>query len=119
MYKYYNANSHDRHVSDCSVRAISLATNRTWDDAYKELSEQARKRGMMMDNVKFIEDYLDERFDRVCNYSHTVGEFMEENPHGIYVISMPGHLTCVIDGVNYDIFDTRNRQMWCAWLIEK
>lgn len=31
MYKYYNANPLGRHVSDCSVRAISLATDRSWD----------------------------------------------------------------------------------------
>jgi len=31
MFKYYNANPLGRHVNDCSVRAISLATERTWD----------------------------------------------------------------------------------------
>ena len=119
MYKYYNANSHNRHISDCSVRAISLATDRTWNDTYRDLSENARRRGMMMDSIVFVEEYLDERYPRVCHYSHTVGEFIKENPRGVYIISMPGHLTTVIDGINYDIFDTTDREMWCAWMVEE
>jgi len=118
-YKYYNANSHNNKVEDCSIRAISLATNRSWDDTYKDLSEHARKKGMMMDNVKSIEDYLDERYPRVCHYSRTVSEFIDEYHIGVYVISMPGHLSCIIDGINYDTFDTTNRKMWCSWLVEK
>jgi hypothetical protein len=31
MYQYYNNNPLGRHVNDCSVRAIALATNQTWD----------------------------------------------------------------------------------------
>ena len=117
MFEYYNANIYDRHVADCSVRAISLATGRTWDETYRILSEAARKSGRMMDSVDFIEDYLDKRYDRICRYSKTVGEFIDEYPYGTYVISMPSHLTCVINGINYDTFDTTNRKMWCAWRI--
>ena len=117
MYRYYNANSHNRFVNDCTIRAISTATNETWGNTYKELSDEARKRGMMMDSVEFIEEYLDERYERMCHYSKTVGEFIEEFPYGVYVISMPGHLSCVIDGINYDTFDTTSRRMWCCWKI--
>ena len=34
MYEYYNANPYGRHVSDCSVRAISLATEQSWEETY-------------------------------------------------------------------------------------
>lgn len=118
MFRYYNANSHNRNVKDCAIRSISLATGKSWDYTYKELSEAARKKGMMMDNVKFLEDYLDDRYDRLCFYSHTIREFIEENPYGTYIISMPGHLTCVIDGINYDTFSTLDRTMWCAWVVK-
>lgn len=117
MYRFYNANTHDRFVNDCTIRAISLATGRDWGYTYSELSDEAQKRGMMMDNVDFIEDYLDERYERTCHYSKTVGEFIEEFPMGVFIISMPGHLTCVIDGVNYDTFDTTERKMWCCWKV--
>lgn len=42
MYQYYNANPLGRDVNDCSVRAISLAEEITWDEAYIKLSEFAR-----------------------------------------------------------------------------
>lgn len=117
MYRFYNANTHDKFVNDCTIRAISTATNRSWGDTYAELSDEAQKRGMMMDNVDFIEDYLDDRYERTCHYAKTVGEFIEEYPVGVFIISMPGHLTCVIDGVNYDTFDTTERKMWCCWKV--
>ena len=41
MYEFYNANPKGRHVNDCTVRAISLATGRSWDVTYRELSEFA------------------------------------------------------------------------------
>jgi len=34
MFKYYNANPFGRLVNDCTVRAISLATNQSWDKTY-------------------------------------------------------------------------------------
>ena len=119
MYKYHNANKYKYHINDCSIRAISVATGRTWDDVYDELSNEARQMGLMMDSVEFIEQYLDDRYERTCHYSKTVDEFIEEFPQGLYLISMPGHLSCVIDGVNVDTFDTSNRRMWCAWFVSE
>lgn len=119
MYKYHNANKYKHSINDCTIRAISVATGSTWDDVYEELSTEARHMGLMMDSVEFIEQYLDDRYERTCHYSKTVNEFIEEFPQGIYLLSMPGHLSCVIDGVNIDTFDTRNRRMWCAWFVSE
>lgn len=119
MYKYHNANKYKNRINDCTIRAISVATGVTWDEAYEELSNEARQMGLMMDSVDFIEQYLDYRYERTCHYSKTVNEFIKEFPQGIYLLSMPGHLTCVIDGVNIDTFDTSNRRMWCAWFVSE
>lgn len=43
MFTYYNANPYERNVNDCSVRAISLATNTSWDNTYDRLSEYAKR----------------------------------------------------------------------------
>lgn len=119
MYRYYNANSHGNLVNDCTVRAISLATYRSWDDTYKELANEARKKGLMMDSTEFIESYLDERYYRECFHETTLDEFISTHLNGIYIISMPGHLSAVIDGVNYDTFDPKSRIIWCAWEVER
>ena len=38
MYKYYNRNPRNRNIEDCVIRSLSLLTNRSWEDVYKELS---------------------------------------------------------------------------------
>lgn len=95
MWKYYNANPLDANVSDCTVRAISMAEGKTWDETYEELSRLAQIDGILLDDVDFIEDYLDKRYLRQCHYSKTLQEFIEEYPRGIYLVTMPNHITVV------------------------
>lgn len=117
MWRYYNANVKGNHVNDCVVRSISVAENKTWDETYKELSEIARKEGILLDDVTFVERYLDKRYKRACHYSKTVGEFLDEHSKGTYLITMQGHITVIKNGVLYDTFDCRHRRMWCAWEV--
>jgi hypothetical protein len=118
MYKFYNANARGRFTNDCVIRAISLAEDKTWNETYDELSEIAQRNGIILDDVQFVEPLLDSRYKRKCFREKYVGEFMEEHPKGTYLITMKGHITCVIDGVLYDTFDCRDRVMWCAWEVE-
>lgn len=118
MYKFYNANPFKNNISDCTTRAISLAEGETWDYTYNKLSKLAQSKGEMFDSVEFIESYLDDRYPRQCHYAKTIEEFIKEFPNGIYLCTMPGHITCIINGCVYDTFDCRNRKMWCSWKIE-
>ena len=117
MYKFYNANTKGNFVNDCVVRAISVAEDKSWNETYEELSDLAQIEGVLLDDVEFIENYLDKRYIRECHYSKSVGEFLEEFPTGTYLITMKGHITTIIDGVLYDTFDCRDRRMWCAWKV--
>ena len=116
-YKFYNANALGKFHNDCTVRAISLAEHKTWDETYEELSRIAQRNGIILDDVNFIEPLLDSRYTRVCYKNKYVGEFAEEHPEGTYLITMNGHITCCIDGIIYDTFDCRDRIMWCAWEV--
>lgn len=118
MWKYYNANVRGNSVNDCVVRAISKAEGKSWDTTYEELSEIAQYEGILLDDVNFVENYLDRRYKRQCHYSKTVGEFLNEHKKGTYLITMNGHITCVENGVLYDTFDCRSRRMWCAWKVK-
>lgn len=51
------------------------------------------------------------------NYKITVGDFVRENPRGIYLITMNGHITCAIDGHIYDTFDPSERLVWGAYRV--
>lgn len=119
MYKFYNANAKGNFVNDCVVRAISLAEQKTWDETYKELSTIAQEKGIILDDVNFVEPLLDSRYKRKCYNSKYVGEFCKENPDGTYLITMNGHITCCINGIIYDTFDCTNRIMWCAWKVKR
>lgn len=118
MYQYYNANPHNRHIDDCVVRSLSLLTNKEWAEMYDELSDLASDNSLMFDSVVFVEDYLDDRYERQCHYSKTLGEFINEFPIGKYAVTMNGHITAVIDGIVYDTFDPRERIIRCSWKID-
>lgn len=121
MFKFYNANPRGRRVNDCTVRAISLATGRTWDQTYRELSEFAQYLAIMPDDVIYIDAYLDGRFQNIymCkgNKKITVGDFIKKHPNGTFLITMNGHITCVIDGVIYDTFDPSERFIWGVYKV--
>ena len=121
MFKYYNANPKGRNVNDCTVRAISLATGRTWDETYRELSHFAQIQAIMPDDVIYIDEYLANRFPVVCDCEGleiTVEEFVRNHPLGIYLITMAGHITCSINGIVYDTFDPSSRFIWEAYRIK-
>lgn len=117
MYRYYNANPMLNDIEDCTIRALSVAEDISWDEAYKKLSDYARRKGLMLSSVKSIENYLDDHYYRTCNYDITVGEFIAKHPAGTYLITMDGHITVLKNGINYDTFDCRDRLMWCAWEV--
>lgn len=119
MYKFFNANSRGNFVNDCVVRAISVAEGKSWDETYKELSTIAQREGILLDDVEFVEDYLDDRYKRVPHFAKTVGEVIEEFPVGIYLVTMNNHITVIMDGVLYDTFDCRNRTVRCVWEVPR
>lgn len=118
MYKYYNANANGNFVNDCVIRAISVAENKSWEETYDELSRIAKKNGILLDDVNFVEPLLDYRYYRVKTYNEKVGEFVEEHSKGTYLITMNGHITVSKNGIIYDTFDCRNRILKNAWKVQ-
>lgn len=114
---YYNANEFGNHVEDCTIRSISVAEGISWDEAYRKLSDYARERGLMMNSVESIEEYLDENYNRICIEDMTVGEFAECNPYGTFLVTMLGHITTIKNGEIIDTFNPSDRIMWCAWEV--
>ena len=96
MYKYYNANSQGNFVNDCVIRAVSVAENMSWEDTYDDLSRIAKKNGILLDDVDFVDPLLDYRYSRIpLKYETFVGDFIASHPRGIYLITMLGHITVV------------------------
>ena len=118
MYKFYNANSLGNFVNDCTVRAISLAEGNSWDYTYDKMSNIAQKHGTMMDDKKFIRNYLDYNYRRVDFLPYRVGEVAGEYPDKVLLITMDGHIVCSKYGIVYDSFDCRNRIAEDAWIVK-
>lgn len=122
MFEYYNANPRNRRVNDCTVRAISLATGRSWDETFEELSKFAQAQAIMPDDVIYIDEYLERKFEKICgcknNIKISVGDFVNTHKIGTYLITMNGHITCCIDGVVYDTFDPRDRLVWGIYKVK-
>lgn len=89
MFRYYNANEFGRDIEDCTIRAISVAEEISWDKAYRKISDYARERGLMMSSVENIEQYLDDNYEKVCETDMTVGEFAYNHPIGRFLVTMP------------------------------
>lgn len=120
-YRYYNNNPFQRNVSDCTVRAIALATNKSWDETYQHLSDYARSQGITFSEIEFINDYLSRKYPRYCQDKKvaTVGEFADLQLPGRWLVTMGGHITCVINGTIFDTFDPSERYLWCAYYVDE
>lgn len=120
-FKYLNLNPKGRNVSDCTVRAFALAHNTTWFHAYDILSEYARERCIVIDDTSFINDFLSENYPYMCYKCRgkkiTVGEITDKFKYGVYLITMSGHITCMIDGTIYDTWDCRDRYAQRIWEV--
>ncbi len=117
MYEYYNANAVGKLDEDCTIRAISCATGKSWDSVYENLSDLAQERGTMIDNSEFIINYLDRRYKPIVTYDENIGELSSRYKDNILLITTKGHITCSKYGVIYDTWDCRNRQVEYAWLV--
>lgn len=118
MYHYYNANPRNLFTDDCVLRSISVAEGLSWDECQRKLSYYSREDGRILNDVIFVEKYLDDRYPRICCKDTTVGEFVETCPKGNFVVTMPGHITAIINNVIVDTFDCSNRVMRCCWQIK-
>ena len=118
MYKYYNANVLNKYEDDCVIRAISCATGRSWDYVYDYLSDIAQYEGTLLDKRDFVRNYLDRTYRRLYNIHGSVGEVSAMFPDSTLLITMRGHIVCSKNGVIYDTFDCRDREVESVWLVK-
>ena len=85
------------------------------------MSHFAKEKGITFSEVEFINDYLAERYTRYKPKENskvkTLGDFLDLELPGRWLITMAGHITCVIDGVCYDTFDPSDRYIWNAYYV--
>lgn len=90
---------------------------KSWDNVYENISDIAQSQGAMMNDGRFVVDYLDRRYKR-APVEYTVGETSNAYPKNIVLITMRGHITCSKYGEIYDSFDPRDRIAEFCWIIK-
>lgn len=114
MWIRLNPNPRKKHVGDCVIRAISIATNQSWLDVYDELFLYGREEYDMMEsnNVwgRMLYDMGFEPFilPDACPECVTVREFTRMFPVGTYIVGTGSHAVAVIEGNYYDTWDSGN-----------
>ena len=115
MYKYFNPNPEGKNTGDCTVRAISKALGRTWENVYTALCAKGYEMSEMPDTNTVWGAYLiDCGFRRhilpeTCPFCYTMADFAEEHPEGTFICGTGTHVVCICDGVIWDSFDSSDK----------
>lgn len=124
MWQAYNPNPAGARVGDCTVRAISKATEQSWEKTYAGLCVQGFESCDMPSANHVWGSYLRKRGFRRralpdnCPDCYTVAAFCREHPHGLYVLAISGHVVCVCEGDYYDSWDSGSEIPSFFWAKE-
>ena len=122
-FKFYNANPENRLVIDCTVRAISKVTGKSWDTTYIGLTTKGfEMKDMPNSNAvwgAFMKDlgYVREPIPNTCPDCYSLCEFCEDNPDGTFLIGTGDHVIAVIDGDWYDTWDSGDTVPVYFWYL--
>lgn len=111
-YIYCNPNPKRQSLTDCTVRAICIITNKSWHDVFRSISDYADELCDMPSTNHVWGTYLrDQGFKRytipnTCPDCYTVKDFTYDHPYGRYILATAHHVIAVIDGNYYDTSDS-------------
>ena len=116
-YQFYNANPKGNNVTDCFIRSLSSATNKSWDYTYDKISRLAREHATTMDDRDFILNYLDQHFMRLPKFYGTIYDASQKYKDNILLITTTGHIVCSKYGTIYDTWDSTTRDVEYMWIV--
>lgn len=112
MWIRYNANPVANRIEDCAIRAVAVALNISWDDAFDLIAQSAKAMGAVMHlNAAFGAVLRQHGFRRyiipnTCPDCYTIKDFCWDHPTGTYVVGTDSHVVACIDGDYIDSFDS-------------
>lgn len=125
MWVQSNNNPDKALVGDCTIRAISKAIGKPWDDTYIYLAVQGFKmKDMPSSNRVWGEFLYNNGFRRFiipdsCPNCYTIKDFCEDHKDGKYILATGTHVVCVMDGNYYDSWDSGDEIPIYYWRKEK
>lgn len=124
MWVKCNPNPLGRQTGDCVVRAIAIATDRSWRETYRELCRTGEEMADMPSSNVVWGQHLRRRgavqflLPESCPDCITVRAFCDRNPLGVFVIGTGEHAVAVIDGDYYDSWDSGSEVPTYFWKIQ-
>ena len=124
MWIEFNNNPVGRRVGDCSIRALSLALDTDWENAYLMSAVNGYKMGDMPSSnsvwgaVLRQNGFYKHIIPNTCPDCYTFEDFAKEHGECVYVIGTGSHVATVIDGVLYDAWDSSHEIPVFYWSKE-
>lgn len=127
-YIKYNNNPKNRNTTDCVVRAISLALDKSWEDVYLSMVNFGLKQGLVFNDKRNVKKYLEKYLflqampmpKRKDNTRYTLEEFADElaEKNTIYIVEVAKHhLTIIKDKDLNDIWDCSKKSVGNYWIV--
>lgn len=111
-----NPNPQGLNVGDCAIRAISIATDKPWNDVYSGVCLHGLLLSDMPSSNRVWGDYLEENGFKLhlipdsCPECYTIKDFCREYPKGTYIVGTGRHVVCVKDGNLMDTWDSSSER---------
>lgn len=114
MWIEYNANPISNRVEDCAIRAVSVALDVPWDEAFDMIAHMAKAMGNVMHNNAVFGSVLRQHgfyravIPNTCPDCYTIKDFCIDYPQGVYVVGTGSHVVAVVNGNYIDTWDSGN-----------
>lgn len=117
----YNPNPAGRTVGDCAVRALTVALDVDWEEAYElivragfAMADMPSSDGVI-NAVLRAEGFVRETVPNTCPDCYTVEDFALDHPVGVYVVKTNGHVVGISDGIAYDSWNSGKEIVIYYW----
>lgn len=125
MFVFDNPNPSGSYVGDCVIRAISIASGRSWYEIFVDLCLKALNMYDMPSSNRVWNEYLkSEGYTRHvipsdCPACYTIKDFCGEHFNGRYILGTGSHVVAVINGNYYDTWDSGDESPIYYWTKEE
>lgn len=118
-FRYLNVNPNGEHTEDCVCRAISLASGydyHTIEDKLYLIAELYECEELCLCCYSYLLNDVF-KYPKVFCEDMSVADFADIYNRGIYLVRMAGHISTVIDGDWYDIWNCGSEILTDAWRV--
>lgn len=116
-----NPNPNNNKTGDCVIRAISIATEKSWDDVFIELMLKAYSMKDMPSTNRVWYSYLHDLgytrtvIPNTCPDCYNINDFTRDHPKGTFIVGTGTHTVAIRNGNYYDTWDSGMEPIIFYW----